>query len=149
MLIHSIYVRTTGGALNLPAVLAGAVVAFLLLTLLIAGIIVGVVLLGRAKRKVRLSQSNMTPPKSGRTEIHRAAEVHIYDVVGDNTTSIDGRAGLYQGLDVGTQDYVSMYTQLRGGTYQELDLKGREEEHHYQRAHTNRERKECGRRDQL
>ena len=42
----------TGGALNLPAVLAGAVVAFLLLTLLlIAGIIVGAVLLRRAKRK--------------------------------------------------------------------------------------------------
>ena len=42
----------TGGALNLPAVLAGAVVAFLLLTLLIAGIIVGVVLLRRGiKRK--------------------------------------------------------------------------------------------------
>ena len=41
----------TGGALNLPAVLAGAVVAFLLLTLLIAGVIVGAVLLRRAKRK--------------------------------------------------------------------------------------------------
>ena len=42
----------TGDALNLPAVVAGAVVAFLLLTLLLtAGIIVGVVLLRRAKRK--------------------------------------------------------------------------------------------------
>ena len=40
---------TTGGAL--PAVLAGAVVAFLLLTLLIAGIIVGAVLLGRANKR--------------------------------------------------------------------------------------------------
>ena len=40
---------TTGGAL--PAVLAGAVVAFLLLTLLIAGIIVGAVLLGRAHKR--------------------------------------------------------------------------------------------------
>ena len=40
---------TTGGAL--PAVLAGAVVAFLLLTLLIAGIIVGAVLFGRANRR--------------------------------------------------------------------------------------------------
>ena len=40
---------TTGGAL--PAVVAGAVVAFLLLTLLIAGIIVGAVLLRRAKRR--------------------------------------------------------------------------------------------------
>ena len=90
----------------------------------------------------------MTPPKSGRTEFHRAAEVHIYDDVGDDT-SIDGRAVLYQGLDVGTLDYVSEYTELRGGTYQELDFKGREKEHHYQRTHTYRERKECGRRDQL
>ena len=122
--------------------------AFLLLTLLIAGIIVGVVLLGRAKRKVKLSQSNMTPPKSLRTEFHRAAEVHIYDDVGDDTC-IDGRVVLYQGLDVGTLDYVREYNELKGGTYQELDLKSREEEHHYQRTHTYRERKECGRRDQL
>ena len=128
--------------------MAGAVVAFLLLMLLIAGIIVGAVLLRRAKRKVTISQSNMTPPKSGRTEFHRAAEVHIYDEVGDDT-SIDGRVVLYQGLDVGTLDYVSMYTELRGETYQELDLKDREKEHHYQRTHTYRERKECGRRDQL
>ena len=40
---------TTGGAL--AAVLAGAVVAFLLLTLLVAGVIVGAVLLGRANRR--------------------------------------------------------------------------------------------------
>ena len=122
--------------------------AFLLLTLLIAGSIVGAVLLGRAKRKVTLSQSNMTPPKSGSTEIHRAAEVHTYDVVGDET-SIDGRVVLYQELNMGTQGYVSEYTELRGRTYQELDLKSREEEHLYQRTHTYRERKECGRRDQL
>ena len=48
---HFILVSFTGGALNQPAVLAGAVVAFLLLTLLIAGIIVGAVLLGRVNRK--------------------------------------------------------------------------------------------------
>ena len=34
-----------------------------------------------------------------------------------------------------TLDYVGEYTELRGGTYQELDLKSREEEHHYQRTH--------------
>ena len=81
-------------------------------------------------------------------EIHRAAEVHIYDVVSDDT-SIEGRVVLYQGLDVGTQDYVREYNELKERTYQELDLKRREKEHHYQRAHTYRERKECGRRDQL
>ena len=47
LILYILY--TTGGAL--PAVLAGAVVAFLLLTLLIAGIIVGVVLLRRANKR--------------------------------------------------------------------------------------------------
>ena len=127
---------TTGGAL--PAVLAGAVVAFLLLTLLIAGIIVGAVLLRRKAHKKRmLSQRNAPQQKGSITRSSKVAkeeegtEVHTYDVVGDDT-SVDGRAVLYQGLNVGTLDYVGEYTELRGGTYQELDLKGREEEHLYQ-----------------
>ena len=128
---------TTGGAL--PAVLAGAVVAFLLLTLLIAGIIVGAVLLGRKEHKKRILSQNVPQQKGSITRSSKAAkeeegtEVHIYDVVGDDT-SIDGKVVLYQGLDVGTLDYVGEYTQLRRGTYQELDLKRRKEEHHYQRA---------------
>ena len=67
----------------------------------------------------------------GAAEEEKGTEVHIYDVV-DDDISIDGRAVLYQGLDVGTQDYASMYTQLRWGIYQELDFRGREKEHHYQ-----------------
>ena len=131
----------TGGALNLLAVVAGAVVAFLLFTLLIVGVIVGVVLLRRkAHKKRRLSQRNNAPQQKGSiTRSSTAAkedestEVHTYDVVGDDT-STDRRAVLYQGLDVETlnPDYVSEYTKLRGRTYQELDLKSREEEHHYQ-----------------
>ena len=129
----------TDSALNLPAVLAGAVVAFLLLTLLIAGIIVGAVLLGRKAHKKEMPpqrrvqhQQNSSITKCGRaTEEQKGKEVHIYDVVNDDVP-IDGRAVLYQGLDLGTLDYVSEYTELRGGTYQELDLKSREEEHHYQ-----------------
>ena len=123
----------TGDALNLPAVLAGAVVAFLLLTLLIAGIIVGALLLRRRAHKKRM----LSQQKGGITKSSKAAkeeegtEVHTYDVVGDDTT-IDGRVAMYQELNTGNLDYVSEYTQLRGGTYQELDLKSREEEHHYQ-----------------
>ena len=45
---------TTGGAL--PAVVAGAVVAFLFLTLLIAGIIVGAVLLRRTRKEIKKKQ---------------------------------------------------------------------------------------------
>ena len=155
--LHSPCPCFTGGALNLPAVLAGAVVAFLLLILLlIAGIIVGAVLLKRkahkketpSQRRVQ-HQQNSSITKCGRgTEEQKGKEVHIYDAVSDNAL-IDGRAVLYQGLDVGTLDYVSEYTELRGGTYQELDLKGREEEHHYQRTHTNRERKGYERSDLL
>ena len=117
--------------------------AFLLLTLLIAGIIVGAVLLGRKAHKKRmLSQRNAPQQKGSITRSSKAekedegTEVHTYDVVGDDI-SIDGRVAMYQelntrNLDVGTLDYVSEYAKLRGKTYQELDLKGREEEHHYQ-----------------
>ena len=110
---------------------------FLLLTLLIAGIIVGAVLLRRAHKKRMLSQRNAPQQKSSITRSSTAAkkeestEVHTYDVVGDDT-SIDGRVAMYQELNTGNLNYVSEYAKLRGGTYQELDLKGREEEHHYQ-----------------
>ena len=156
MLLPPLPMRTDG-VLNLPAVVAGAVVAFLFLTLLIAAIIVGVVLLGRKvhkketppQRRVQHQQTSSNSTKCGRsTEEQKGKEVHIYDAVSDDAP-IDGRAELYQGLDVGTLDYVSEYTELRGGTYQELDLKGREEEHHYQRTHTNREREGYGRSDLL
>ena len=53
MPLCSYILYTTGGALNLPAVLAGAAVAFLLLMLLIAGISVGAVLLRKLKKKTR------------------------------------------------------------------------------------------------
>ena len=112
--------------------------AFLLLMLLIAGIIVGAMLLGRKAHKKRMLSQRNAPQQKGRiTRSSKAAkeeestEVHTYDVVGDNI-SIDGRVAMYQELNTGNLDYVSEYTQLRGGTYQELDLKSREEEHHYQ-----------------
>ena len=109
---------------------------------LTAGIITGVVLRRTALKKEKSSEINaQTQGRSGIIELggstveEEGTEVHIYDVVGDDI-SIDGTVELYQELDVGTQEYVSMYTQLRGGTYQELDLKGREE-HHYQTVYVN------------
>ena len=112
---------TTGGVL--PAVLAGAVVAFLFFTLLIAGIIVGAVLLGRKLHRKRiLSQRNAPQQKGSITKSSKAAkkdkgtEIHTYDVVGDDT-SIDRRAVLYQELNKGNLDYVSEYTKLRERTY--------------------------------
>ena len=115
--------------------------ALVLLTLLglTAGVATGVVLMRRALKKRKHPRGNgETQERSGIIELGGATEeeeVHTYAVVGIHT-SIDGRAVLYQELDVGTPDYVNVYNELKGGTYQELDLKGREEEHHYQRPHT-------------
>ena len=132
----------TGDAENLPAVVAGVVVAFLLFTLLIAGIIVGVVMFRRraykrgmpSERNVRHQQKRGDTAFSRATEGQKRTEVHTYDDIYDDIC-IDRRAVLYQGVGVGTQDYVSVYTQLRGGTYQEWDPRGREEEHYYHRAY--------------
>ena len=125
-------------------------VLFLLTLLgLTAGVATGVVLRRRALKKRKHPEGNgETQERSGIVELGGATEeeeVHTYAVVGIHT-SIDGRAVVYQGLDVGSPDYVNVYNELKGGTYQELDLKGREEEHHYQRPHTNREREGYGRR---
>ena len=57
---------TTGGAL--PAVVVSSVVAFLLLTLLIAGIIVGAVLLGRKEHKKRILSQNVDKSKNHKGE---------------------------------------------------------------------------------
>ena len=84
-----------------------------------------------------LSQRTASQQKGSITKSSKAAkedegtEIHTYDVVGDDT-SIDGRAVLYQELNKGNLNYVSEYAKLRGRTYQELDLKSREEEHLYQ-----------------
>ena len=124
----------SGDKVDTAGLTAGVVVVLVLLTLLglTAGVSIGVVLVRRAQKK------QISPLSSDNAGIDRAeaeeegAEDHIYDVVGD--ISINGREVLYQGLVVGTQDYVSLYTQLRGGIYKELETWSREEEHHYQRT---------------
>ena len=156
-MLHTLYCvsysGTTGdhGTEDIAGIIVGVMVASLLLTVLglTAGILIGVVL-GRqtqtrnemVHKRQRESQerSGTTNELEGATE-EDGAKFHTYDVVGDDT-SIDGRAELYQELDVGTQDHVGEYTELRRGTYQELDLKSREEEHHYQRTHTAKEREQ-------
>jgi len=140
----------SGGQVDYVAVIAGVTVLVLLSLLgLIAGVATGVVLTRRALKKRKHSEENgETQERRGIIEMGGATqeeEVHNYAVV-NIYTSIDGRAMLYQELDVDTPDYVNVYNELKGGTYQELDLKGREEEHHYQRPHTNREREGYGRR---
>ena len=138
--LSSFYSGATVGAVDVTGIIPGVAVVLVLLTLLglTAGVSIGVVLVRRAQKK------GMSPQRKG--EFQRSsgnaglgreaaeeegAEDHTY-VVGD--TSINGREVLYQGLVVGTQDCVGVYTQLRGGTYQELDTWGRQEEHHYQQT---------------
>ena len=139
--LTSSYSDATSHAVEITGFIAGVVVVLVLLTLLglTAGVSVGVVL-GRRAQKLGMSsqRKGAFQRSSANVGIGRAAaeeegtEDHIYDVVGD--TSINGREVLYQGLDVGTQDCVGVYTQLRGGIYQELETWSREEEHHYQRT---------------
>ena len=133
---------------TVAGIVVGVVVVLLLLMLITAGVIIGVVL-GRRRlreRKGKPSERNGESQEMKRLSVvggttGEGTEDHLYDDV-VLKSSTDGQVALYQGLDVGTQDYVSMYTQLRWGTYQELDLRGREEEHHYQRVE--RERREPG-----
>ena len=111
---------------------------------LVAGVSIGVALRRRAQKRKEKPQQRQreSPGRSGTIEMGRTEEEgtanHTYDEV-DDRSYIDGREAQYQGLDVVTQDCVGVYTQLRGGTYQELDTWGREEEHHYQRANQKRE----------
>ena len=140
--LYIIYHATlSGGKVDYVGVTAG-VMLLVLLTLLgfTAAIATGVALTRRALKKKKHPEGNgETQERSGIIELGGATveeegtEVHTYDVV-SHDTSIDRRVVLYQGLDVGTLDYAREYTELRGGTYQELGLKGREEEHHYQRV---------------
>ncbi len=84
--MSAIYILyTTGGALNLPAVLAGAVVAFLLLTLLIVGIIVGPVLFGRANRK-----GKSTGKRGELVERIECANKHAQSLETESTSGNDG-----------------------------------------------------------
>ena len=81
---------------------------------------------------------------SGTIQKSQTAEEHTnytYEYVNDES-STGGRVASYQGLVARTQDYSSVYNQLSGETYQELDSQGREHEHHYQNANQGRERHE-------
>ena len=131
----------SGDKVDYVGVTAGVTVLVLLILLgLTVGVATGVALRKRAVKKRKHPEGNGESKErsgiiklGGATVEEEGTEIHTYDVVGDDT-SIDGRAVLYQGLDVGTLDYVGEYTELRRGTYQELDLKSREEEHLYQRV---------------
>ena len=71
---------TTGG--TLPAVLAGAVVAFLLLTLLITGIIVGVVLLRRANKRGKRIEKRRKSVELIECAVEAAKGIHSREEVG-------------------------------------------------------------------
>ena len=72
-------------------------------------------------------------------------EGYTYEYVNDES-STDGRVKVYQyqGLAARTQDYPSVYNQLSGETYQELDPQGREREAYYQRPRAKHGREKQG-----
>ena len=137
--------------MNIAGITVGMLVVIILLTLLslTAGVAVGVVRRRRGQgRKRKLAENitesqemsnvievSMTTPQLSQPQHHLEEEEgtkdHTYDVVDEGSTTV-GREAAYQGLDVSTQDCDGVYTQLGGGTYQELDTQGKEEEHHYQ-----------------
>ena len=125
---------------------AGVVMAFLIiLVVFIVGVVCRVAIGRKEQGRNRGAAQRMGISQESSRAIGTTQEVEATEEEEENTndrpndsvhdeSSNERREALYQGLDVGTQDYVSMYTQLRGGTYQELDPRGREEEHHYQRV---------------
>ena len=133
------------------AVVAGILVPFLLLLLLlITGITTGVVIWRRARgRQGKAAEKNtehqkknvmpvQTPEVAGElTQEIDDTKDYTYEYVIEAHSTVE-RGALYQGLNVETQDYVSVYEQLRGKTYQELDCQGKEEEHQYQKANAGR-----------
>ena len=72
----------------------------------------------------------------GKTVDEEHSNDHTYEYVNDESSTEPS----YQELVARTQDYLSVYNQLSGETYQELDSQGREHEHHYQSANQVRER---------
>ena len=129
---------------DLTGVAVGAVVAcVIILTLGVSTIITGVAIRIRAQRREEKTTEKTIDQKTGTgvqvpegagetTEEENDIKEYIYSYV-DVENSAEGKETQYQELDVKAQDYVSVYTQLSGGTYQELDLHSREE-HHYQVA---------------
>ena len=118
--------------MDLAGVTAGVVVLVLLTLLgLTAGATTGVVLKRRTKKRKAPRERGNGQEKSNIIDVG-GATVNAFDVVYDDTC-IDGRAVVYQELDEGTLEYASVYTPLRWGTLlEELDRRGKEEEHHYQ-----------------
>ena len=122
--------------------ISGVVGAVVLTLVSLTAVVFIVVVMGRKvqKWKAELAQRSVeSPERSGTIELGQAAgqkgtkeKAYEYACVKSSAT---GRQALYQELDVRTQDYVSVYDQLRGEreeTYQELDSRSSEEEHHYQ-----------------
>ena len=129
--------------ISTSAVVTGVAVGMVVAcVILVSTIITGVVIRIRAQRREEKTTEKTIDKKTGTavqvpegagetTEEENDIKEYTYNYV-DVENSAEGKETQYQELDVKTQDYVSVYTQLSGGTYQELDLHSREE-NHYQR----------------
>lgn len=108
-------------------------VAFLVcLIFLIIGVITGVLAKWIHLRKETLPQRNGNPPNKsqnvdpteaeGATEEEEDTKNHVYAFVCVESSN-ERQGAAYQGLDIGDQDYVGMYAQLRREVYEELSTR--------------------------
>lgn len=115
--------------------------AIVLIVLSLTAVIIIVVVLGRRALKRRAEHTErrgISLEKNSPIKETEDGKEKTYDVVVCDRSSAKEAEALYQEL-VGPQQYASVYAQLRGGTYQELDPHSREEEHQYQSAYRGKE----------
>ena len=140
------FIPHSGGAVRIAGGVLVAVIVLLTLLGLTVGVGIGVFLCRRAQvrrkgeppeRRERPQKMSRTSEVGGATEQPVCARDDIYDDVEDLRYT-DGGEVLYQMLDTKTQEYSSVYAQLREEMYKKLDPQSREREHHYQSVNEGR-----------
>lgn len=104
------------------------------LIILFIGFVIGVVLgiwvrqkKGGLQQRKGISQESCKTVNIGTTEVEECAKDHTYDFVcAESSTERRGVQSQLHGLDLEAQDYVSMYSQVGGETYEELQLQSSE-----------------------
>ena len=125
-LLISYILYTTGDAL--PAVLAGAAVAFLLLTLLIAGVIVGAVLLGRANKRGKRIEKRRKSVELIECEEKRK-EIMEVSLAGKSSTGNDSEKQMndnleYQRIQPNDEPGYESFDVAQQGCISQVDGKG-------------------------
>ena len=146
ILTASLHSGIPDGTADTVIVISSVVGSTVLVLLGLTVVLVIMVVLGRRalKRRAEHTQSrgiSSSLEKNGTIREKEDGKAKAYGVVVYDKSSAIGTEALYQEL-VGAQEYASVYAQLRGATYQELNPQSREEEHTYQSAYRGKEGQE-------